>query len=68
MLKCYFFLLASLVHQGCLVAQTLSIGTVLLQQAAILASFHYNNVEIVESSPDPSVRFKSSASLDSKGK
>ncbi|XP_039146730.1 dihydrodipicolinate reductase-like protein CRR1, chloroplastic [Dioscorea cayenensis subsp. rotundata] len=39
---------------GCLVAQTLSIGTVLLQQAAILASFHYNNVEIVESSPDPS--------------
>ncbi|KAH7653668.1 Dihydrodipicolinate reductase protein [Dioscorea alata] len=39
---------------GCLVAQTLSIGTVLLQQAAILASFHYNNVEIVESRPDPS--------------
>ncbi|KAM0950285.1 putative 4-hydroxy-tetrahydrodipicolinate reductase [Dioscorea sansibarensis] len=39
---------------GCLVAPTLSIGTVLLQQAAILASFHYNNVEIVESRPDPS--------------
>ncbi|KAJ0974565.1 hypothetical protein J5N97_016530 [Dioscorea zingiberensis] len=38
---------------GCLVASTLSIGTVLLQQAAILASFHYNNVEIVESRPDP---------------
>ncbi|XBH83079.1 hypothetical protein VPH35_071593 [Triticum aestivum] len=30
------------------------IGSVLLQQAAIQASFHYNNVEIVESRPNPS--------------
>ncbi|XP_024312322.1 dihydrodipicolinate reductase-like protein CRR1, chloroplastic isoform X2 [Brachypodium distachyon] len=42
------------VKQGCLVAPTLSIGSVLLQQAAIQASFHYNNVEIVESRPNPS--------------
>ncbi|XP_050138884.1 dihydrodipicolinate reductase-like protein CRR1, chloroplastic [Malus sylvestris] len=35
--------------QGCLIAPTLSIGSILLQQAAISASFHYNNVEIVES-------------------
>uniref|UniRef100_A0A0F7GZI9 Dihydrodipicolinate reductase-like protein n=2 Tax=Pelargonium TaxID=4030 RepID=A0A0F7GZI9_9ROSI len=35
---------------GCLVAPTLSIGSILLQQAAIQAAFHYNNVEIVESS------------------
>ncbi|XP_057769302.1 dihydrodipicolinate reductase-like protein CRR1, chloroplastic [Salvia miltiorrhiza] len=34
---------------GCIVAPTLSIGSILLQQAAISASFHYNNVEIVES-------------------
>ncbi|KAJ4836357.1 Dipeptidyl aminopeptidase BIII [Turnera subulata] len=34
---------------GCLVAPTLSIGCILLQQAAISASFHFNNVEIVES-------------------
>ncbi|XP_031110348.1 dihydrodipicolinate reductase-like protein CRR1, chloroplastic [Ipomoea triloba] len=34
---------------GCLVAPTLSIGSILVQQAAISASFHYNNVEIVES-------------------
>ncbi|KAL1533158.1 Dipeptidyl aminopeptidase BIII [Salvia divinorum] len=34
---------------GCLVAPTLSIGSILLQQAAISATFHYNNVEIVES-------------------
>uniref|UniRef100_A0A0F7H178 Dihydrodipicolinate reductase-like protein n=1 Tax=Monsonia marlothii TaxID=163685 RepID=A0A0F7H178_9ROSI len=34
---------------GCLVAPTLSIGSILLQQAAIQAAFHYNNVEIVES-------------------
>ncbi|KAI9077015.1 hypothetical protein K1719_041028 [Acacia pycnantha] len=34
---------------GILVAPTLSIGSILLQQAAISASFHYNNVEIVES-------------------
>ncbi|CAA6656305.1 unnamed protein product [Spirodela intermedia] len=39
---------------GCLVAPTLSIGSVLLQQAAIQASFHYRNLEIVESRPDPS--------------
>uniref|UniRef100_A0A8I6YKM6 Dihydrodipicolinate reductase n=1 Tax=Hordeum vulgare subsp. vulgare TaxID=112509 RepID=A0A8I6YKM6_HORVV len=39
---------------GFLVAPTLSIGSVLLQQAAIEASFHYNNVEIVESRPNPS--------------
>uniref|UniRef100_A0A0F7GZT2 Dihydrodipicolinate reductase-like protein n=1 Tax=Goodyera fumata TaxID=1390594 RepID=A0A0F7GZT2_9ASPA len=36
---------------GCLVAPTLSVGFVLLQQAAISAAFHYNNVEIVESRP-----------------
>lgn len=42
-------------YKGCLVAPTLSIGSVLLQQAALQASFHYNNVEIVESRPDPSV-------------
>ncbi|XP_059452099.1 dihydrodipicolinate reductase-like protein CRR1, chloroplastic [Corylus avellana] len=36
---------------GCLVAPTLSIGSILLQQGAISASFHYNNVEIVESRP-----------------
>ncbi|KVI04760.1 Dihydrodipicolinate reductase, bacterial/plant [Cynara cardunculus var. scolymus] len=34
---------------GCLVAPTLSIGSILLQQAAISAAFHYNHVEIVES-------------------
>ncbi|GFY84258.1 dihydrodipicolinate reductase, bacterial/plant [Actinidia rufa] len=34
---------------GCLIAPTLSIGSIHLQQAAISASFHYNNVEIVES-------------------
>jgi len=39
---------------GCLVAPTLSIGSVLLQQAAIQASFHYSNAEIVESKPNPS--------------
>ncbi|KAL8552606.1 hypothetical protein ACS0TY_001334 [Phlomoides rotata] len=38
---------------GCLVAPTLSIGSILLQQAAISASFHYNNVEIVESRAHP---------------
>ncbi|CAI9114855.1 OLC1v1015665C1 [Oldenlandia corymbosa var. corymbosa] len=37
---------------GCLVAPTLSIGSILLQQAAISASFHYKNVEIVESRPN----------------
>ncbi|XP_058104780.1 dihydrodipicolinate reductase-like protein CRR1, chloroplastic isoform X2 [Magnolia sinica] len=39
---------------GCLVAPTLSVGSVLLQQAAISASFHYKNVEIVESRPNAS--------------
>ncbi|XP_031280510.1 dihydrodipicolinate reductase-like protein CRR1, chloroplastic isoform X2 [Pistacia vera] len=38
---------------GCLIAPTLSIGSILLQQAAISASFHYRNVEIVESRPNP---------------
>ncbi|URE23254.1 Dihydrodipicolinate reductase, N-terminus [Musa troglodytarum] len=37
---------------GCLVAPTLSIGSVLLQQAALQASFHYNNVEIDLPSPE----------------
>ncbi|CAN1264977.1 Dihydrodipicolinate reductase-like protein CRR1, chloroplastic [Linum perenne] len=40
---------------GCLVAPTLSIGSILLQQAAISASFHYNNVEIVESAAEATV-------------
>ncbi|XP_043717064.1 dihydrodipicolinate reductase-like protein CRR1, chloroplastic isoform X2 [Telopea speciosissima] len=39
---------------GCLVTPTLSIGSILLQQAAISASFHYKNVEIVESRPNAS--------------
>ncbi|KAJ8552720.1 hypothetical protein K7X08_020113 [Anisodus acutangulus] len=38
---------------GCLVAPTLSIGSILLQQAAISASFHFNNVKIVESRANP---------------
>lgn len=38
---------------GCLIAPTLSIGSILLQQAAITASFHYNNAEIVESKANP---------------
>ncbi|XP_061953001.1 dihydrodipicolinate reductase-like protein CRR1, chloroplastic isoform X1 [Populus nigra] len=40
---------------GCLIAPTLSIGSILLQQAAITASFHYNNAEIVESKANPIV-------------
>lgn len=48
----------SLVGQGCLVAPTLSIGSILLQQAAISASFHYNNVEIVESRANARVSLK----------
>jgi len=44
-------------HQGVLVAPTLSIGSILLQQAAITASFHYSNVEIVESRANAKVRF-----------
>ncbi|XP_057423882.1 dihydrodipicolinate reductase-like protein CRR1, chloroplastic [Lotus japonicus] len=39
---------------GVLVAPTLSIGSILLQQAAISASFHYSNVEIVESKANAS--------------
>ncbi|CAM0870438.1 unnamed protein product [Alopecurus aequalis] len=46
--------LSAFCDKGVLVAPTLSIGSVLLQQAAIQASFHYNNVEIVESRPNPS--------------
>lgn len=46
--------------QGCLVAPTLSVGSVLLQQAAISASFHYNNVEIVESRPNATVNWNRS--------
>ncbi|KAH9647231.1 Dihydrodipicolinate reductase-like protein CRR1 [Citrus sinensis] len=42
---------------GCLIAPTLSIGSILLQQAAISASFHYKNVEIVESRPNARVRY-----------
>lgn len=33
---------------GCIVAPTFSIGTVLLQQAATAAAFHYPNVNIIE--------------------
>ncbi|KAK2985101.1 hypothetical protein RJ640_022979 [Escallonia rubra] len=40
------------VKQGCLITPTLSIGSILLQQAAISASFHFKNVEIVESRPN----------------
>ncbi|XP_058767943.1 dihydrodipicolinate reductase-like protein CRR1, chloroplastic [Vicia villosa] len=40
---------------GVLVAPTLSIGSILLQQAAISASFHYRNVEIVESKDNANV-------------
>jgi chloroplast NAD(P)H dehydrogenase len=43
---------------GCLVAPTLSIGSILLQQAVIMASFHYNNVELVESRPNAAVCHK----------
>ncbi|KAI3985437.1 hypothetical protein MKX01_033751 [Papaver californicum] len=42
--------------RGCLIAPTLSIGSILLQQAAIQASFHYSNVEIVESRPNAAAR------------
>ncbi|CAI0546985.1 unnamed protein product, partial [Linum tenue] len=38
--------------QGCLVAPPLSIRSIVLQRAAISASFHYNNVEIGESAAD----------------
>lgn len=38
---------------GCLVAPTLSVGAVLLQQAATAAAFYYRNVEIVEARQDP---------------
>ncbi|CAM6089354.1 unnamed protein product [Calypogeia fissa] len=36
---------------GCIICPTLSIGRVLLQQAAIQAAFHYGSVQIIESSP-----------------
>ncbi|XP_034929701.1 dihydrodipicolinate reductase-like protein CRR1, chloroplastic [Populus alba] len=39
--------------KGCLIAPTVSIVSLLLQQAAIAASFHYNNAEIVESRSNP---------------
>ncbi|KAL2653882.1 hypothetical protein R1flu_022010 [Riccia fluitans] len=37
---------------GCVVAPTLSIGRVLLQQAAVAAAFNYGYAEIVESRPN----------------
>lgn len=37
--------------QGCLVAPTLSVGAVLLQQAAASMAFHYAHAEILESQP-----------------
>lgn len=52
-------LVSNEIFQGCLVAPTLSIGSILLQQAAISASFHYNNAEIVESRAHATVRHKS---------
>lgn len=39
-------------NMGCIVAPSLSIGAVLLQQAAAAAAFHYKQVEIVESQQD----------------
>uniref|UniRef100_A0A6N2KCM4 Uncharacterized protein n=1 Tax=Salix viminalis TaxID=40686 RepID=A0A6N2KCM4_SALVM len=39
--------------RGCLIAPTLSIGSLLLQRAAITASFHDRNAEIVESRANP---------------
>lgn len=51
-----FIWLPPFICQGCLVAPTLSIGSILLQQAAISASFHYKNVEIVESRANARVR------------
>lgn len=44
--------------QGCLVAPTLSVGAVLLQQAAASMAFHYGHAEILESQPPgaPQVR------------
>ncbi|KAJ7975664.1 Dihydrodipicolinate reductase-like protein [Quillaja saponaria] len=44
---------------GVLVAPTLSIGSILLQQAAISASFHYSNVEIVESRANANIQLYS---------
>jgi chloroplast NAD(P)H dehydrogenase len=41
--------------QGCIVAPSLSIGAVLLQQAAAAAAFQYNHVEIIESQQGLSV-------------
>jgi chloroplast NAD(P)H dehydrogenase len=34
---------------GCIIAPSLSIGAVLLQQAAAMAAFQYRHVEIIES-------------------
>jgi chloroplast NAD(P)H dehydrogenase len=39
---------------GCVICPTLSIGRVLLQQAAIQAAFHYGAVQIIEASGDDS--------------
>ncbi|KAG6554447.1 hypothetical protein Mapa_003825 [Marchantia paleacea] len=40
---------------GCIVAPTLSIGRVLLQQAAVAAAFNYGYAEIIESQPNSKV-------------
>eukprot|EP00249_Psilotum_nudum_P006291 c19616_g1_i1 orf=89-1018(+) len=39
---------------GCIIAPTLSIGSILLQQAAIAAAFHFTQVDIVESMKESS--------------
>eukprot|EP01018_Ginkgo_biloba_P020648 Gb_11120 [translate_table: standard] len=44
--------------EGCIIAPTLSIGSLLLQKAAVAAAFHYNHVEIIESRPDTSVSWR----------
>ncbi|KAH9326323.1 hypothetical protein KI387_006501, partial [Taxus chinensis] len=40
---------------GCIISPTLSIGSLLLEKAAMTAAYHYNHVEIVESRPDTSI-------------
>ncbi|BFI25256.1 chloroplast NAD(P)H dehydrogenase [Marchantia polymorpha subsp. ruderalis] len=40
---------------GCIVAPTLSIGRILLQQAAVAAAFNYGYAEIIESQPGSKV-------------
>ncbi|XP_057868606.2 dihydrodipicolinate reductase-like protein CRR1, chloroplastic isoform X1 [Cryptomeria japonica] len=40
---------------GCIISPTLSIGSLLLEKAAMTAAYHYDHVEIVESRPDTSV-------------